>query len=99
MEFADDDFVEKSESNRLKKIHACVNRIKYSEEVGVKFMQKWIERIEFLEEGRAEGRADAIQDSLSKLMQKQNLTAEEALELLEIPKEEWTDYIEKLSDL
>ena len=36
--------------------------------------------------------------SLRKLMQKQHMTAEEALELLEVPKEEWENYIPKLQN-
>ena len=42
-ENADEKLVEESSSDRLKKIHACVNQIKANEEMGVKYMQKWEE--------------------------------------------------------
>ena len=45
MENTDEKIAENSESERLKQIHACVSRIKASEEAGVKYMQKWEEKI------------------------------------------------------
>ena len=95
VESADDELVEKSGSDRLKKIHSCVNQIKVSEEAGVRFMRKWIERMEFLEEGREEGRVEERLDLLRKLMQKQHMTAEEAVSFLEIPEIERETYLEK----
>ena len=99
VESADEKLVEESSSDRLKKIHACVNQIKVSEEAGVKFMRKWIERMEFLEEGREEGlemgRALERLNMLQKLMQKQHMTAEEAMNFLEIPEAERGTYLEK----
>ena len=84
--------MENSASDRLKKIHASVNRVKSSEEAGVKFMRQWIERIDYL----AEGREQATLDSLRKLMQKKHMTAEEAVDFLEIPESERKAYLEKL---
>ncbi len=55
IESPDGAFVEKSNSDRLKKIHACVKRIKSSEEVGVKYMQKWLDQIDFFEDGWEQG--------------------------------------------
>ena len=46
-----------------------------SEEAGVKFMRQWIERMEFLEEGRIQERLDLLR----KLIQRQHMTAEEAV--------------------
>lgn len=58
-------------NERLKKIHECVEKIKSSEEMGVRFMQSWeekvIERQEGKAEGRAEGKAEAIIDLLMEL--------------------------------
>lgn len=62
-------------NERVRKIHECVERIKSSEEMGVKYMQTWeekiIERQEGKEEGREEGRivgmAEAILDLLLEL--------------------------------
>ncbi|MBQ8813502.1 MAG: hypothetical protein IJZ85_03260 [Lachnospiraceae bacterium] len=65
-------------------------------------MQKWeekiIEREKALAEGREEGRqverAEMIRSSMHKLMEKMNMTAEEALDFLEIPKDEWEKYLD-----
>jgi len=94
IESPDSASVEKSGSDRLKKIHACVNRIKSSEEAGVKYMQKWLDQIDSFDEGMEK----ATLKSLQKLMQKQHMTAEEALDFLEVPKEEWENYIPKLQN-
>ena len=45
-----------------------------------------------------EGMEKATLKSLQKLMQKQHMTAEEALDFLEVPKEEWENYIPKLQN-
>ncbi|MBQ4563692.1 MAG: hypothetical protein IJA58_04335 [Lachnospiraceae bacterium] len=41
VESTGDECVENSGSERLKKIHACVNRVKSSEETGVRLMRHW----------------------------------------------------------
>jgi len=105
IESPDGAFVEKSNSDRLKKIHACVNRIKSSEEVGVKYMQKWLDQIDFfedgweqgMEKGMEKGRLENTLSTLRKLMQKQHMTLDEALDFLEIPKDEWQTYKEMLN--
>ena len=97
MENTDEKIAESSESERLKQIHACVSRIKASEEAGVKYMQKWeekiIEREKALAEGRQVERKEMILSSMGKLMEKMNMTAEEALDFLEVPKDEWEKYV------
>ena len=113
IESPDGAFVEKSNSDRLKKIHACVNRIKSSEEVGVKYMQKWLDQIDFfedgweqgLEKGMAQGMAQGIEkgrlentlSTLHKLMQKQHMSLNEALDFLEIPEAERQTYKEMMN--
>lgn len=92
VESPDGEFVEKSGSDRLKKIHACVNRVKLSEEAGVRFMRHWIERIEYLEEGRAE----SLLESIRNLMETLQLTEEQAMAALKIPEEERGKYAEML---
>lgn len=54
-------------------------------------MRKWIERMEFLEEGRIQERLDLLR----KLIQRQHMTAEEAVSFLEIPEAERETYLEK----
>jgi len=89
VETTDEKIAENSESERLKKIHACVSRVKSSEEAGVKYMQKWEEKIN----DREEGERKATLSSMQKLMEKMNMTAEEALDFLEVPKDEWEKYL------
>lgn len=55
------------ENERVRKIHECVNRIKSSEEMGVKYMQSWEEKIMEHQDGKAEGKAEAILDLLMEL--------------------------------
>lgn len=56
----DDVVVERSKSKRLRTLHECVKRVKRSEKVGVKLMQTWEEHAMIKEEGRLEGRMEAI---------------------------------------
>lgn len=60
-----------SGSENIRKIHDCVSQIKASEEIGVKYMQTWeekvIEREKGREEGRTRGKAESILDLLEDL--------------------------------
>ena len=49
-----------SESERIRKIHSFVQKIRSSEEMGVKYMQAWEEKVLEREEGREEGRDEGI---------------------------------------
>ena len=49
-----------SESERIRKIHSFVQKIRSSEEMGVKYMQAWEEKVLEREEGRKEGRDEGI---------------------------------------
>jgi len=59
-----DEVVEKSGSEKIKRIHERVCTIKRSEKIGVKLMQKWeeicLERQWAREDGRAEGLAEGL---------------------------------------
>ena len=44
-----------SESERIRKIHNYICKIKSSEEMGVKYMQAWEEKLQVLEEGLEKG--------------------------------------------
>ena len=44
-----------SESERIRKIHSFVQKIRSSEEMGVKYMQAWEEKVLEREEGRDKG--------------------------------------------
>ncbi len=77
VETTDDKSAEAADSERIRKIHECVKRIKSSEEMGVKYMQAWEEKIMEREKGRQEGRAEGKADG--KVAGK----AESVLEILE----------------
>ncbi len=51
---------ERSESERILRLHENIARIKASEEVGVKFMNAWEENLLFKQEGYEEGREEGI---------------------------------------
>lgn len=75
---------EKTQSEKIKKIHMRVKEIKVSEKVGVKLMQKWEELAYAKEEGWKAGKEAAI---LS-LVKDGLLSLEEASKRLSMPKEE-----------
>ncbi len=52
-----DKVTEKTESQRIKRIHEQVKRIKLSEKMGVKYMQLWEEKAYIWEEGMKQGLA------------------------------------------
>ena len=58
MESTDAVLAENSANEKLKKVHKHVSQIKASEEMGVKYMQKWEEKVLDIEKGREEGREE-----------------------------------------
>ena len=58
MESTDAFLAENSKNEKIKQIHKHVSQIKASEEMGVKYMQKWEERVLDREKGREEGLAE-----------------------------------------
>ena len=81
-----------------------VSQVKASEEVAVKYMQKWEEeaiiRAEGKEEGRAEGREEGREEnminSITQLMNNLKFTSDQAMEALGIPKSDYKKYADKL---
>ena len=53
-----------SESERIRKIHSFVQKIRSSEEMGVKYMQAWEEKVLEREEGREEGRKEGRDEGI-----------------------------------
>ncbi|MBQ8813273.1 MAG: Rpn family recombination-promoting nuclease/putative transposase [Lachnospiraceae bacterium] len=84
----DEEFANKTDSERIKKIHSCVSRIKASEKVGVKYMQRWEEEIILKDEERVR--------TIKKLMKNLNLTVEQAMAAMEIPEREYRKYMRLL---
>ena len=87
-------------SERIRKIHAHVQQIKDDEEVGIRFMNAWEEKIldrkEAYEEGESSGLAQGIELSIRNLMESTKMTMEQAMDALRIPQDEQTLYAEKL---
>lgn len=67
VETMDESLVNVPGNERLKKIHECVEKIKSSEEMGVRFMQSWEEKVIERQEGKAEGKAEAVIELLMEL--------------------------------
>lgn len=58
VEKSDGQTAAESGSERIRVIHECVSKIKASEEMGVKYMQSWEEKVMERERGREEGREE-----------------------------------------
>lgn len=90
---------EMAESERIRRIHKRVRKVKSSEEVGVKYMQAWEERYydkqEAREEGRAEGLAEgriegikAVIETCRELGVSKETVMEKVLQKFEVTREE-----------
>ena len=90
-EHTTDENAENAGSERIRRIHDPVCKVKRSEEVGVKHMQAWeekyYERQEEREEGRKETRAEMFRAHVLKL-NKKGMDAEKIADLLEETPEE-----------
>lgn len=93
VENSKDEVAEASESERLKRIHRRVCKVKASEEVGVKYMQAWEEKYYEREEGIEEGERRMLKMQIEKKLAKGN-TIEEIADMLE----QSVETIEKLID-
>ena len=93
-----DEIAEQSDSERLRRIHDRVCKVRKSEEIGVRYMQAWEEKIyerreareEGREEGLAEGRREGIAEGERRKLQHQiqkklekNMSIEEIADMLE----------------
>ena len=96
--------LEISDNNeKLQQFRNNVKLIQENAEVGVRYMQAW-EEIEYAKlEGKAEGMAQereqarlAMTASIRSLMARLDKSAEEAMELLDLPKDERKIYLERL---
>ncbi len=67
VEKTDDRTAQESESERIRKIHAYVTKIRASEEMGVKYMQSWEEKYWDRYEGKVEATAEAVLELLEDL--------------------------------
>ncbi|MEI3219330.1 MAG: Rpn family recombination-promoting nuclease/putative transposase [Lachnoclostridium sp.] len=86
-----DAVAENSGSERIKRIHNRVRKVKVSEEIGVKYMQAWEEKYYEREEGREEGAKAKLQELIRKKLVKGKSVEKIADEL-----EESIETIEKI---
>ena len=87
IERTDEKFAKETGSERIQLIHSFVQKIRSSEEMGVKYMQAWEEKALERLEGKAEGKAEGVLDFLSDLgpvpeKLKNEILAEQDLERL-----------------
>ena len=69
VEHTTDEAAEHAGSERIRRIHDRVRKVRNSEEVGVKYMQAWEEKYYEKEEARKEGRQEGFQEGLQKGLQ------------------------------
>ena len=88
-----------NDSENLKKLHEYVEQIKASEEIGVKYMQKWeeleYEREDAREEGQITGRKIEEISVLRRLLKKKNRGEETVADDLDLSLE----YVHKINEL
>ena len=63
-EKTDDRTALNSDSEKIQRIHEYIRMLKSSEEMGVKYMQAWEERLQILEEGRSEGLEEGLKKGI-----------------------------------
>ena len=83
------------DSENLKKLHEYVEQIKASEEIGVKYMQKWEELEYEREDAREEGRKVEEISVLRRLLKKKNRDEETVADDLDLSLE----YVHKINEL
>lgn len=110
VEHTTDEAAEQTGSERIKRIHDRVRKVRNSEEVGVKYMQAWEEKYYEKEEARKEGLREGLQEGLEKGLEKgleQGLEQGAKKQLIELIKkklekgksvEEIADALEKGTD-
>ncbi len=83
---------------RIHQIHRRVCEVKASEEMGVRYMQEWEEKVYIRQEGREEGREEGIQILLelcSEHQIPQNEIVEKMIQKFSITEEEAQEYLKK----
>ena len=76
LEDTTDEKVEQAGSERIKRIHERVCKVKINEEVGVKYMQAWEEKYYAKEEGREEVLKEQIEKKFAKRKTKEQIADE-----------------------
>ena len=97
-----DEVAAKSDSERIHFIHRSVQAIRQAEQMGVKYMQKWEERVYDRLEGREEGRAEGHSCGtavtsvkyVESLMKNLNISLEEACAAVEVTTAQYQEFCE-----
>ena len=82
MEQTTDQAASHSNSQRIKELHGRVSQLKASEEIGVKYMQEWEEKIYLQQEARAAGESVKLIRQVRKKAAK-GIPAKECADMLE----------------
>ncbi|MGF0032064.1 Rpn family recombination-promoting nuclease/putative transposase [Bariatricus sp. SGI.154] len=97
LENTTDEVAEKSGSERIRRIHDRVCKVKTSEEVGIRYMQAWEEKYYEREEGREEGREELLKEQIAKKLEK-GKTLEAIADEVEKDVEEIRGLVEELKN-
>ena len=82
LEETTDERAASTDSQRIKRIHRRVRKVRLSEEVGGKYMQAWEEKYYEREEGKEEGAHNKLRELAAKKYRK-GMSVKEIAELLE----------------
>lgn len=104
-----DETVSNMDSERIRRIHERVRKVKASEEVGVKYMQAWEEKYydkeEAREEGRLEGHAAGLREGIRALIidnleegNSRERIVEKLMRRFSLTEEEASAYVEQYGD-
>lgn len=101
-----DEVAAKSDSERIHFVHKAVQAIRQAEQMGVKYMQKWEERVYDRLEGREEGRAEGhscgtavtLVKNVQSLMKNLNISLEEACAAVDVTAAQYQEACELAGD-
>ena len=96
-ETPDDDKEIKNE--RVRELADQIDHLKSSQEVGVRYMRLWEEMEELKQEAIAEGRAESHAKDIERLIKNTGWSIEKAMDILEIPVDERSLYIEMIGHM
>ena len=91
--------VAKTDSERIKRIHDRVCKVRLNEEVGVKYMQAWEEKYYAKEDGREEGREEGRKELLMELIEKKLKKGKEATVIADELEEEVETILEVIQEM
>lgn len=89
-----DEVARKSTSEKIKFLHSSVESIRHSEQMGVRYMQKWEERVYDKMEGHSCGTAVTLVKNVQNLMKNLNMVLEDACAAVEISVEQYNESYE-----